>query len=139
MTTAVVGIEKPHARSRALVWTGRVLSVLPVLLLAMSATMKLTGSPQVVTGLTDHYGYPRSAILGIGLFEIACAALYAIPQTAVFGAILMTGFLGGTIATHIRAGEPFLMPLVVAAVAWFGVYLRDGRLRALVPFRRSAR
>ncbi len=82
-----------------------------------------------------HYGYPEGALLRITLVEIACALVYAIPRTSILGAILLTGYLGGATATHVRAGEPFFLPLVVGIVVWLGLYLRDGRLRALVPLR----
>ena len=69
------------------------------------------------------------------LVELACAIIYAIPRTAVLGAILMTGYLGGATATHLRVGEPFYLPIVVGIVVWIGLYLRDERLHALVPLR----
>ena len=71
----------------------------------------------------------------IALVEIACGIVYAIPQTSVLGAILLTGYLGGATATHVRAGEPFFLPIVVGIVVWLGLFLREERLRALVPLR----
>ncbi len=139
MTTVAAPIEDTRLERRWLVWTGRVLSVLPVLMLAMGATMAFAGSPQVVAAFTEHYGYPRGVLLGIAVAEIACAALYAIPSTAVLGAILMTGYLGGAVATHVRAGESFLIPVALGVLAWVALYLRDPRLRVLVPLRRSTR
>jgi hypothetical protein len=85
-------------------------------------------------------GYPADSILTFGLVELACVALYMIPRTAVLGAVLLTGYLGGAIATHVRVGNPLfshvLFPTYVAALIWGGLYLRDARLRAVLPFRR---
>ncbi len=136
MTTAAVGLDSARGTPSWLIWTGRVLSALPVLILAMGVVMGLKGSPEMTAAFTGHYGYPQGALLGIVLAELACAVLYAIPQTAVLGAILLTGYLGGAIATHVRVGENFTLALVVAIVAWAGLYLRDARLRALLPLRR---
>ena len=84
-----------------------------------------------------HYGYPEGAMLRITIVEIVCAIVYAIPRTSVLGAILLTGYLGGATATHVRVGEPFFLPILVVVVIWLGLYLRDTRLRALVPLRDS--
>ncbi len=138
MTTAAVGLDSARGTPSWLIWTGRVLSALPVLILAMGVVMGLKGSPEMTAAFTGHYGYPQGALLGIVLAELACAVLYAIPQTAVLGAILLTGYLGGAIATHVRVGENFTLALVVAIVAWAGLYLRDARLRALLPLRRRS-
>ena len=84
-------------------------------------------------------GYPVSLALGIGAVELACLVLYVIPRTSVLGAILLTGYLGGAVATHVRVGSPLLthvlFPIYVAALVWGGLFLREGRLRALVPLR----
>ena len=117
------------------IWTGRVLSALPVLLLALSASMKLTQNPGLVEKLTSTYGYPASAIVAIGVAEIVSAVLYAIPRTAVLGAVLVTGYLGGAVATHVRIGESFALPLLIGVLAWAGLFLRDERVRALLPLR----
>lgn len=117
-------------------WTGRVLSALPVLLLLMSAGMKLSQGQEVVTSFVDHLGYPLGTLVVIGVVELVCTALYAIPQTAVLGAILLTGYLGGAVATHVRLAEPFLIPIALGVVIWAGLFLRDARLRALLPLRR---
>src|SRR5262245_22160092 len=95
--------------SRTAFWVGCILSALPVLMLLMAGGMKLMKGPEVVDGFAKH-GYAESLILPIGIVEIACAVIYAFPRTAVLGAILMTGFLGGATATHVRAGEPFFAP-----------------------------
>lgn len=120
-------------------WTGRMLSVVPVLILLTSARWKLTHNPWYVAEW-GRIGYAPGAINGIGLVQLACVALYVIPQTAVLGTVLLTGYLGGAIAAYVRIGEPYpvLVPLSTCLLAWAGIYLRDQRLRALLPFRKSA-
>ena len=115
-------------------WTGWVLSALPALLLLFSATMKLTKNQQAVDGF-KNFGYHDTANLGIGIVELACTVLYLIPRTAVLGAILLTGYMGGAIATHMRVGESFILQIMVGVILWGGLYLRDERLRALLPLR----
>jgi hypothetical protein len=136
MTTTAVRVDDVPTQKRWVAWTGRVLSAVPVLILALSSSMKLIGSAEVIGAFTKHFGYPQGAMLGIAVAEIGCAVLYAVPPTAVLGAILMTGYLGGAIATHVRVGEAFLIPLAVGVLAWAGLYLRDRRLQALLPLRR---
>ena len=99
--------------------------------------MKIAHSKQVLEGFAQ-FGYPESAILGIGLAEVVCALIYAFPATAVLGAILVTGYLGGAVATHVRASQPFIAPLLLGVFAWAGLFLRDPRLRALLPLRARA-
>ena len=123
--------------SKAMLWTGRVLSTLPVLLLIMSATMKLMMAKEAVEGL-KKFGYPDGVLFPLGIVEIICTALYAIPQTSVLGAILLTGYLGGATATHLRVSDPFIPPVVIGVVLWLGLFLRDARIRALIPFKRSS-
>ncbi|SFI86397.1 DoxX family protein [Planctomicrobium piriforme] len=118
-----------------MVWTGRVLSVLPALMLLMSAAMKFMQPPEVVKGF-EQFGLPLNLAFGLGVLEVACTLLYLIPQTAILGAILLTGYLGGAICTHLRVGDSFIPPLVIGVVIWLGLFLRDHRLRALIPFRR---
>lgn len=118
-------------------WTGRILTAVPILMMLLSASMKLTRQPQVVEEFVGKFGYAESALLGIALVEIACVVLYAIPHTAVLGAVLLTGYLGGAISTHVRiADESFLLPLALGLIVWAGLYLREERLRALLPLRR---
>jgi hypothetical protein len=118
------------------VWTGRVLTTLPVLMFAMSAAMKLSHAPQIVDSFVNHFGFHEGALLGIGLLEIACVVVYLVPRTAVLGAVLLTGYLGGAVVTHLRVGEPFVVPLLLGVMLWGGVWLREPRLQALVPLRR---
>jgi hypothetical protein len=120
--------------SKAIIWTGRVISALVVAGLVMSAVFKLMRPEQVVSEF-GRLGWPDSLILALGIVELSCAVVYAIPQTAVLGAILLAGYLGGAIATHVRIEEQFVPPLVMGVLAWVGLYLRDARLRALIPWR----
>ena len=122
--------------SRGRLWTGRVLSALPVLAMVMSGVMKLMQLPQVGEVFGSKLGYPSSTFVPIGILELTCIALYAIPQTAVLGAVLVTGYLGGAIATHVRVEDAFISPLVLGILAWVGLYLRDERLSALLPLRK---
>ncbi len=124
---------------RSSVWAGRIVSALPVLIMGMSGTFKLvgglTGSKQLLDGWIAS-GWPPGALLPIGLVEVACALVYGVPRTAVLGAVLVTGYLGGAVATHVRLGQGvFVAPALLGVLAWLGLYLRDPRLRALLPVR----
>jgi hypothetical protein len=123
--------------SKAMLWTGYVLSVLPSLFLLFDGAMKLV-KPAFVVDATVKLGYPESVILGLGIVLLASTVLYLIPRTSVLGAILLTGYLGGAVATHVRVEEglfPVLFPVVFGALLWGGLVLRDARLRALLPLR----
>jgi hypothetical protein len=116
-------------------WTGCVLSAVPVLALAMSGVMKLMKSAAVIQGFS-HFGYPETEIIPLGVLEIACAVVYLIPRTSVLGAILITGYMGGAVATTYRLGEGWFPGVVIGILAWGGLFLRDPRVRALIPLRR---
>ena len=120
--------------SKKMIWAGRIMSALPVLMLLLSGVMKLVKPATVVEGFA-RLGYPESLTVGIGIVELACAALYVVPRTSVLGAILLTAYLGGATATHVRIGEPFFMPILLGVLVWGGLFLRDERLRALLPLR----
>jgi hypothetical protein len=117
--------------SKGMIWGGRVTSAVLVLGLLVSASLKLSHSERIVAQLAEKFGYPESAITPIGLAEILCAILYAVPRTRVLGAILLTGYFGGAIATHVRVGDVFVLPLVFGILGWIGLFLRDARLREL--------
>jgi DoxX-like protein len=123
---------------RGQIWTGRVLSAIAVLFLMFDAIGKLLRPAPVIEG-TTQLGWPVSAILTLGVIQVICLIAYLIPRTSVLGAILWTGYLGGAIATHMRIGNPLfthvLFPTYIAALLWGGLWLRDRKLRALVPFR----
>jgi hypothetical protein len=122
------------AVSKAALWTGRVLSALPVLFMLILPIYFQLHIEKVQEGMTK-YGYPNTVGRTILTVEMLCALIYAIPQTATLGAILLSGYLGGATATHVHAGEPWFFPVIFGVIAWLGLYLRDPRLRALVPFR----
>jgi len=121
---------------KAQLWGGRVASALPVLGLVMSASMKLTHNPGMVPMFVGKFGYPEGLLSPIGATELLCALLYAVPRTSVLGAVLLTGYLGGAVATHVRVGDNFAAPLVLGILVWAGLFLRDARLRALLPLTR---
>ena len=116
--------------SKKKLWAGRILSALPVLLLLFSGVMKLVKPSPVVQGFA-HFGYPESLALCNGILELTCTVVYVIPRTSVLGAILMTAYLGGATATHVRIGDPsFFIPVILGVLVWGGLFLRDDRLRA---------
>ena len=120
-----------------MLWTGRVLSAIPVLVLLASGAFAFTRSPQVVEGMRK-FGYTEDAIVLVASLEILSALLYAIPQTAVLGAILVTGYFGGAVATHVRLADPgYPMAIILGILTWAGLYLRDQRLRQLLPLRKT--
>jgi hypothetical protein len=119
-----------------MLWAGRIISALPIPLLVFSGIMKLVKPAPVAEGFV-HLGYPESLALGIGILELLCTALYVIPRTSVLGAILLTGYLGGATATQVRIGEAFYAPVILGVLIWGGLYLRDARLHALLPWRRD--
>lgn len=123
------------ATSRRAVWAGWVISVLLTLLFLVSAVMKLAGIPAVQEGMA-HLGLLLSMLTPLSMLEMACAVVYVIPATAVLGAVLLTGYLGGAICTHWRVGDPFLPQIVLGLLVWLGIYLREERLRLLLPLRR---
>ncbi len=120
--------------SKRRLWTGRILSAVPALLLLFSAVMKLMYAPGLEEGFA-HLGLPISLRIPLGILELACTIVYLIPRLAVVGAILLTGYLGGAILTHLRVGDPYFMQIVLATVIWGGLYLREPRLHTLLPLR----
>ena len=127
--------DQPAPVSKAVLWTGRVFTALPVATLLFSAAGKFSGSPELAKGF-EHLGWPIGLAFALGVVELVATVLYAIPRTSVLGAILITGYFGGAIATHVRIGEPFILQALFGVLAWGGLYLRDPRLRALIPLRR---
>src|SRR5256885_15868017 len=113
--------------SKKALWAGRIMSALPVLMLLFSAVMKFNKPPAVVEGFV-HLGYSESLALPLGILEIACTVIYLIPRASVLGAILLTGYLGGATATHLRVGEPFFIPVILGVLVWGGLFLREPRL-----------
>ena len=124
--------------ARTMPWAGTVIGAVPVLFLLFDSAIKLAVIQPVVESFAQ-LGWPVHVAAGLGLLELVCVALYMVPRTAVLGAILLTGYLGGAIATHVRVENPLfthvLFPVYVALLLWGGLYLREPGLRALVPVR----
>lgn len=130
---------KASSGSAATLWAGRIMSALPTLFLLVDGAMKLV-KPEPVVKATVELGYPEGVIVGLGIVLLACIVLYLIPQTAVLGAILLTGYLGGAVATHVRVGAglfPISFPILLGALLWGGLVLRNDRLRKVMPLVRS--
>jgi len=121
-------------------WAGRIMSALPVLFLLFDGAIHIMRIPPVVEGFAK-LGYSISLAIPLGIIEIACIALYLIPRTSVLGAVLLTGYLGGAVATNLRTGAPLfsnvLFPVYVGVLLWGGLYLRDSALQAIFPVRTS--
>ncbi len=131
---------RTDAAPRWMRWTGWLFSFLVVAQLLSSAWFRGTHHDNAVAEIVTSYGYPESAIVPIVIAECVLVLLYLVPQTSVLAAIVLTGYLGGAVATHLRIADTAraAIPLVVGILAWGGLYLRDGRIRQLIPFRRSA-
>jgi hypothetical protein len=119
-------------------WAGRIASGIPVLFLLFDGVIKVMRHPAVIEG-TAKLGYPVGVADDLGIVLLTCVAVYLVPRTAVLGAILLTGYLGGAVATHVRVGDPLfshvLFPTYLAVLLWGGLWLRDARLRALVSIK----
>jgi DoxX-like family len=123
--------------SKKNLWAGRIIGGLPALFLLVDGAMKLV-KPLPVVEATRNLGYSENTIIPIGLVLIACTILYLVPATSVLGAILLTGYLGGAVTTHVRVGEglfPIILPVIFGIMLWLGIYLNDLRLHALLPLR----
>ena len=129
---------RPVSASRTPILAGRIVSALAVLFLLLDSVIKLLVSTPVVDSFAQ-LGYPVHLARGIGIVELVCVVLYVVPRTSVLGAVLLTGYLGGAVATHVRVESPLfshvLFPVYVAALLWGGLWLRDARVRALNPLR----
>ena len=120
---------------RAALWAGWIISALAILFLIFDGVSKVLKLAPAVEA-TVQLGYHESLVIGIGVIELVCLAIYIIPRTSILGAILLTGYLGGAIATNLRAGTPLfnvVFPIIIGALIWGAIYLRDAQLRALVP------
>ncbi len=126
--------------SKKMLWTGRIVSGLVVVAMLFDASIKILRVPAAVEGTTRSV-IPRTSILPIGLVLLVCVILYAIPRTSILGAILLTGYLGGAVATNVRISSPLLsyglVPAYIGVLAWGGLFLRDELLRQLIPLRSS--
>jgi hypothetical protein len=117
--------------NRKAIWAGRAVSILVGLPFVFSAVMKLIMHPEVIKGMS-HLGLPESLIRPLGIIELLCTVIYLVPQTSILGAILLTGYVGGTIITHLRVGEPIYLNIFLGLLIWLGLYLRRPRLRELL-------
>ena len=128
-------IPQTAPASKSSLWAGRILTALAAAFLLFDGVMKLV-KPPVVVKATVELGYPESTIVGIGVVLLVCTILYLIPRTSILGAVLLTGYLGGAVASNVRVGNPLfshvLFPVYVGAMVWGGLYLRDTRLRTLI-------
>lgn len=123
--------------SRTKLWAGYIISALPIIFLLLDGIGKLV-KPAPVVEATVRLGYLESSIVGIGILLLVCLILYIIPRTAVLGAILLTGYLGGAVASHVRVSDslfPILFPVIIGVLVWGGLHLRDKRLSELIPLR----
>lgn len=134
----MVAESQSMASSKKMIWAGRVISGFVVLFLLFDSTIKLMRLPMVLDAF-KQLGYLPDLSVTIGVLLLLCTVIYVIPQTAFLGAILLTGYLGGAVATNLRIGAPMfshiLFPVYMGAMVWGGLYLRDGRLRELVPVK----
>jgi len=123
--------------SKKMLWAGYVVSTLPVLMLIMSGVMKVMLPPDAEKGFGE-LGWPMKYAIALAVVELGSTLLYIIPQTAVLGAILLTGYLGGAIATHVRIGDvgSITIPVILGVLIWLGLFLRDDRVRDLIPLRK---
>ena len=132
---------RPPRRSKAW-WAGWVISAIPILMMGVLGAVILLFNRAMAEEGNAKYGYPRGVTVPLLIIEIICVILYAIPQTAVLGAILLTGYLGGAVCTHVRVANPLfshtLFPTYLGVLLWGGLLLRDPRLRALLPLRTNA-
>jgi hypothetical protein len=130
--------DRARDASKTWLWAGRILTALAVLFLLFDSTIKLLKLDPVVESFA-RLGYPVTVARGIGGLELALIAVTLIPRTSVLGAVLLTGYLGGAVSTHVRIGDPLfthvLFPIYVGVLLWGGLYLRDDRLRTLIPRR----
>jgi hypothetical protein len=124
-----------EAVSNKSLWAGRIISGVTILFLLFDSSVKLMNLPAAAEA-TVRLGYPARLLLAIGIAELVCVVLYVIPRTSILGAILLAGYLGGATATQVRLEDPwFFFPIVIGMLVWLGLYLRDERLRELVPLR----
>ena len=140
MSLTSTTLPAPGSIGRGALWTGRVLSAVLVILLLLDATMKLIPL-QIVTDGSASLGWPadKTTVRTLGVILALATLLYAVPRTAILGAVILTGYMGGAIATHVRVSDPLfthtLFGVYLGVALWAGLWLRDPRLRALMPFR----
>ena len=128
-------VQPAGGASRKMLWAGRIVSAIPALLLLFGGAVKIAAIPSVVEGFAQ-YGYPQDTIVVIGLLEVGCTLVYLVPRLSVLGAILMSALLGGATAANVRVHNPaWIFPVLMGVLVWLGVWLREARLRQLIPWR----
>ena len=120
--------------SKPIILAGWIIGIVAVAFLVMSGVVKLVRPDLFVVGFT-RFGYDQSVVLPLGVVQLVCTVLYLFPRTAVLGAVLLTGYMGGAIATHLRVGDPYFVQLGIGVLLWLGLYLRDRRIRELLLLR----
>ena len=128
-------METKKLNSKGMLWTGWVITSLCVLFLIVDGGMKAIKSIPSMEG-SVQLGWPENLVQGAGLILLACTALYLIPRTAILGAILLTGYLGGATAIMVRTNTPYLFPIVFGVFVWVGIFLRNEKLRTLIPLKK---
>lgn len=136
-TTIAKARPQPVARASKQIWAGRILSGLIVLFLVFDSAVKLVQSHWAMEA-TAQLGYSTAVVFPLGAVLLASTILYILPGTSILGAMLLTAYLGGATATHVRVGQPFVFPIAFGVLVWLGLWLRDARVRALVPLARAA-
>jgi hypothetical protein len=124
------------AISRRTFWISWVISGLASAMFLFSAVLKLKGGPELAQGMA-HLGLPERMVIPLAILELTCVLVYLIPATSVLGAVLLAGYVGGAICTHWRVGDPFFVQIILGLLVWLGVYLREPRLKPLLPIRRA--
>jgi hypothetical protein len=137
-STATTFARAIPSASKAALWTARILNALVILFLLFDAIMKIIKEPHVIAASAE-FGFTPNTIALIGAILLVCTVLYAIPRTAILGALLLTGYMGGAVVSQIRLGHgafECVFPVIFAGLAWLAIYLREKQLRELIPFRR---
>lgn len=132
--TTSTSVIKPN---KAMLWTGRVITALMGFAFVASGVMKLLASGPEFEESMAQIGMPVSIVVPLAILELTCVVIYLIPRTSMIGAILLTGYMGGAICTHWRVGDVFVVQIVIGVLVWLGLYLREPRLWALMPFKKS--
>jgi hypothetical protein len=135
----IASIESQGSASKSAVWGGRIISALVVLFLVFDGLMKVIKDPHVLAASAE-LGFAQNSMVWIGALLLACTLLYVIPNTAILGAVLLTGYLGGAVASNVRIGHPVfecVFPVIFGALLWAGLFLRDSELRKKIPFREN--
>jgi hypothetical protein len=131
-------MKNPQSQSKKMVWTGRIISGICILFLIVDAVMKLLNTKVSIEG-SAQIGWPEDKVVSIGFMLLICTILYVIPGTAILGAILLTAYLGGATAIMLRAGNPghpYFFPVFFGILVWLGLFLRDSKLREMIPLKK---